>query len=428
MTERIVRGAAWAVGVTLLLGSDLAAADGPAIASCTSPTGLLLRRTGENKPWEAVPHQGPLGPGQLLVGMPGAGILSKGGAVRLVLLSDIARQSPFPVVEAAVVLHEPKQADLDFTLDRGRVDVVNTKDQGEATVRVRFRKEAWELALDGPGARVALALNNRWPGGSPFLARPQQAKPELDTQLVVLVLKGSARLTAGRSVFALHAPPGPASFLWDNVAGNDAGPTRLEQLPAWVKPEGGDATPAVQAVVAAVERLRKKLESQPVELALAAALASDDPADRRVAAYGLGAVDALDALSDALIEEKRADVRESAVLALRHFVARGPAQDLKVYEVLVKRQGLTAKQGEAALQLLSNFDQRERAMPELYETLIAYLQHPKLVIRELARWHLYDLAPAGKDIAYDAASSDEQRKEAVVAWRKLIPEGKLPPR
>jgi hypothetical protein len=61
-----------------------------------------------------------------------------------------------------------------------------------------------------------------------------------------------------------------------------------------------------------------------------------------------------------------------------------------------------------------------------YETLIDYLLHDKLAIRQLAKWHLERLVPAGRDIAYDPAGSGEARHPAYDQWKKLVPNGKLP--
>ncbi len=66
--------------------------------------------------------------------------------------------------------------------------------------------------------------------------------------------------------------------------------------------------------------------------------------------------------------------------------------------------------------------------PETYETLIEYLNHKRLPVRELARWHLYHLAPVGRDIKYDAAAQPEERAKAAREWKDLIPTGKLPPK
>jgi hypothetical protein len=48
------------------------------------------------------------------------------------------------------------------------------------------------------------------------------------------------------------------------------------------------------------------------------------------------------------------------------------------------------------------------------------LNHPLLPLRELARWHLVRLAPAGKDIPFDAAAAEPERRQAMAAWHKVI--------
>ena len=49
-------------------------------------------------------------------------------------------------------------------------------------------------------------------------------------------------------------------------------------------------------------------------------------------------------------------------------------------------------------------------------------------IGALAQWHLNRLAPAGKDIPYNPAGTAEERDQAFKAWKKLIPDGQLPPK
>jgi hypothetical protein len=66
-------------------------------------------------------------------------------------------------------------------------------------------------------------------------------------------------------------------------------------------------------------------------------------------------------------------------------------------------------------------------MPETYSLLIDNLRHDRLAIRELAFWHLRRLVPAGQSIRYDPAGSSEQRERAFEQWKKLVPDGKLPP-
>src|SRR5947209_19154151 len=113
---------------------------------------------------------------------------SKNGAVRLSLLADLDELSPFPVIEAAVALHPATDVDLDFTFDRGRVDLTNEKPRGAAKVRVRFSKQVWDLTLQEPGTRVALELSGRYPPGSRYNPKGKNEGPVIN--LVLLVLKG----------------------------------------------------------------------------------------------------------------------------------------------------------------------------------------------------------------------------------------------
>src|SRR5690242_12010704 len=70
-----------------------AAAEGPtAVARCGTPAGSLFQRAGPGKPWQTLKPKDDISGGQLLVGLPGAALDSRNGAVRLTLLSDLARQ------------------------------------------------------------------------------------------------------------------------------------------------------------------------------------------------------------------------------------------------------------------------------------------------------------------------------------------------
>jgi hypothetical protein len=390
-----------------------------------TPPGTLLQRAGSGKEWHALKPGDPVHSGDHYIGLPGAAIESQSGAVRLDLLADLSQQSPYPVREAVVVPHPPKDVDLDFTLDRGRVDLINLKKEGAAKVRVRFRDQTWELTLTEPKTRVALELYGRWQRGVPFNPKAD-AKTGPAAELVLLVLHGQANLHAGAQQFAMAAPPGPASYHWDTIDGQDPGPKRLVDLPHWADPQA-PVTPEVKAIQAAIERFRQKLASEPVDKVLTEMLHSDNPVDRRGAVTCMGAVDDLQGLFEAFSQSKDAALREHAIQILRHWIGRGPGQDMKLYQALIDKEKYTPGQAATVLQLLHSFGDTEQARPETYEILISYLKHPKLGVRELARWQLYRLVPAGKDIAYDPAGSEADRERASEAWKKLIPSGKLPP-
>src|SRR5262245_35635945 len=68
--------------------------------------GMLMSREAPGKAWKLVPVKGEITSGDLLIGLPGAMLLSKDGAIRLTFLTDLDGNSPFPVKECAVILHD----------------------------------------------------------------------------------------------------------------------------------------------------------------------------------------------------------------------------------------------------------------------------------------------------------------------------------
>jgi hypothetical protein len=399
-------GLVYATAVTAVALAATVAAQPPSleprvvVGKCISPQGTLLEREQTDSSWT------PLGPKEkvhsrdLLLALPGvrAAVDTTDGSIRLGLWGSLPEWSPFPVLESAVILHDSRAYDLDFTLDRGRVVLTNRKKKGEARVWVRLPETAWDLTL-------------------------------LLT-VVLHVLKGNATLKTGRREHSLSAPPGPALFVWDNVSGPAAAPEVRKRNPDWANPEVQKKRPA--ALLKEIARLSDFAGSESVEAALAKRLRSADKgsdaasdARRRLAVYSMAAIDDLQGLTDALVDTHSAVTRQAAIEALRHWMGRGPGQDQALYRFLVQQQKYPEAQAETIMQLLHSPFEPDR--PETYDTLIAYLQHSRLAVRELARWHLYRLAPAGRKIVYDAAASAAERQKGYAAWKKLIPDGKLPP-
>jgi hypothetical protein len=140
-----------------------------------------------------------------------------------------------------------------------------------------------------------------------------------------------------------------------------------------------------------------------------------------------GALDDLERLGNTLRNTQHHDVWENGVRVLRHWIGRAPGQDQILYSALVEKRNLTPVQAQTILQLLHSYGDDDLAQPELYQTLIAYLNHDVLGIRGLAYWHLIRLAPDGKDLGYHPWDSKEARTAAVEKWKKYIPPGKMPP-
>jgi hypothetical protein len=395
------------------------------IAKCVSETGTIWRREAKGKPWQAVKQGEALRSGDLLIGLAGAALDSGNGAVRLTFPANLSGTAPLPIVESAVVLRESKNADLEFALDRGRVDIINQKKEGEARVRMRIqdRDRVAEAVLGTPGTRAALMLIGRWPAGVPFTKTPKPNEgPTL--HLIFLVMQGRLQLSVDARQVAMSAPPGPAMIQWDSVTGGDPSPERCDKLPAWA----ADQSALTKDKQAILEEFRQMALKESIATALDNFVQADDPLKRRLAVFAMGALDDLPRLGQAVAASKHRDVWENAVLALRHWIGRAPGQDQKLYAALVKDRNYTQVDARSVLQLLHDFGEPELARPELYETLIDFLEHEKLAVRGLAHWHLTRLAPAGRAIAYDPLAAPETRSKAVAQWRTLIPPGQVPPR
>src|SRR5262249_28674578 len=132
--------------------------DGKTVARCVTAKGTILSRTTLGKPWRIVAKKANLYDGDLLLALPGAMLESRNKAVRMALLADFDRLSPYPLPEAAVILHNNPDVALDLTLDGGRIALINQKKKGAAHVRLRVRKDTWDLTLDEPGTSLALEL------------------------------------------------------------------------------------------------------------------------------------------------------------------------------------------------------------------------------------------------------------------------------
>src|SRR5262249_22738466 len=151
--------------------------------------------------------------------------------------------------------------DLDLVLDRGRIDLVNKKAKGSASVRVQVRDAVFTFTLQEPGTALALEMFSRWASGTVFSKVPDtKACPCAD--LVMVVLKGDVDVNqAGRRV-ALHAPPGSALLEWDSESGLAPTPHRLEKLPIWALPPDPSSEEFIK-MHARLTKLQERLARKP---------------------------------------------------------------------------------------------------------------------------------------------------------------------
>jgi hypothetical protein len=400
-------------------------AGGPAGKS-VSPTAMILRRDKPGTPWQTVADQETLNSESLLLGLPGAEIESKNGAVGLRFVSNLDGGAMHPVKETAILLHDTPGADLDLTFERGRIVLTNKKSEGSAHIHVRIGTHAGDLTLVNPGDAAALELYGRWLPGTRFTKNSSPGDRPF-TNLDLLVIKGEAQVKLAGTVHTLTAPPGPALIEWDSVTGPDASPQRVEKLPAWASKDA-PATPEAERKKELIEKFRQRAVASSLDTAIDELVNSDIPQARVGALYLLGGLDQLHRLAEIWLTSKHPEVWENGVLAMRHWIGRAPGQDQKLYQALIDKEHVEPVQAGIILQLLHSFSDEQKARPELYEMLIDLLDNNRLGIRGLAYWHLYRLVPAGRKIGYDPHAPEEARHKAIEQWHKLVPTGEMPPK
>ncbi len=344
-----------------------------------------------------------------------ADALSANKAVGVRILGDTGRHGPLPVLETVVTFPKSTSADLSLTLQRGVVVLTNLKKAGAAKVHLQVGSEIVEVLLQEPGTKLGVETYGRH---APGFASNKKDNP---TKFVfALLIEGKAILSCDNKRIAMAAPPGPAMFRWDSQLKSPE-VEQIDKLPQeFFRDLEGKKRFAQMCKAAA------GLGDKEGSMRIASLMKSKDPIEREVAVTAAGAFDDLPRLLEALKDDKNADVRQQAVLVLRHWLGRGPGQ-VKTLVKAAADLGYPKASGKTVVHLLFGFDAHERSQPQTYELLIEDLKHKQLAVRELAQWHLVRLAPAGKDIAFDAAAPEATRQAAIAQWEKLIPAGKLPP-
>ena len=164
-------------------------------------SGVLLERGAKGKTWKLLRAKDPVPAGATVIALPEAELRSGNKAVGLKMLADVGHRLKLPVMEAGVILHDNPKVDLDFTLDRGVVVLTNLRAKGKATVRLRFRDQAWDLALKEPGTKVALQMYGRYPPGLPEPVKKDadvvRFKNRPTNDLLLFVFQGQVYADAG---------------------------------------------------------------------------------------------------------------------------------------------------------------------------------------------------------------------------------------
>lgn len=384
----------------------------------------LVRRAG-TAPWVRVKPDEKVQTMESLASLPGyRSKVQLAGGVELTLFGQLPEFSAQfdPMLESCVILHAPEPGiDADITLDHGRIILGNLNNRA-AKVRLRLAGEIWDLTLADNQSVAGVELWGFYPPEVPF--RPQPGASDGPLLLAnVYSLKGQNELKIRYLSFAL---PTPSILQWNNRSGPPQGPQAMTQAPQWFTDAAPPASQVTRDVRAALDDLDGRLTKKSVDIALIEMRKETKPAPKLLAMRSLQGIDAIGELIAILADEKDAYARTQVIPLLRFWIGRNPDNEQTLFQMLSKK-GYTPAQSEMIMELLHLFPREAWENPATYEKLIANLRHDKLAIRQLSHWHLLVMAPDGQKIPYDPTGSAAQVDEAIKQWKKLIPDGKLPP-
>jgi hypothetical protein len=342
-----------------------------------------------------------------------------------------------PILESSVTIQPQTGFDLNLILHRGRIMIINDKPDGEARVRVQFQDEKWDLILSKPGSEAALELRSYYLPGSPGQGEPAEEDPRVELRL--FAVHGSVELHVRYDSYSLSEPPGPAAISWDNVRGMVRQPLAMDQPPDWTRgldpssknldiQQARSDEPVSASMQKALDGLQMQLsDTSSVESFLKDSLTKSEPVDRVLGVYCLSALDDAASLVDVLGSSRQfPQVRVAAINGLKSWIGRNVENDQRLLAVLEKKYSATTAQ--VVLHLLHGFSPMQSENPETFTTLIGYLKHDDLAIRQLAYQELLAMVPEGGSINYDPVGGRALRERAILEWKKLVPDGIVPKR
>jgi hypothetical protein len=415
-----------------------------------APAPNVLASRAPNGTYQRVKPSGRVSSTDLLLSLPGyrSAIYSDSG-VETILWGHLPEFSDtkqiFPLFDSAVSLHVPdKGIDLDLTLDRGAILLVNRKDKDAAVVRLRFQDEVWDLSLAEPGTEIAVSLWSRF-------ITPYDSGEAPHREVNLFVRRGKAAARVRFEEYAdLDSLPVPKVLSWDNKFGRVQGPIPAQDpalqdlLAVWgdlrmpANPEKVPASDNARGARRVLNDLSTRLaDMKPMEVALLELFQADSKAEdalRFSAVHALGSIDDASALVDILGDGKlNPYCRFAAIDALRQFIGRHEDQERKLYDpktqsgVLIDKKFRTAD-ARQILELLHTPSEEQRGSPDFWMALAQLLTNDKHAIRELALWHLVRLLPEGRKIGYNPTAPPDVLQATAQQWKELVESKSMPPK
>jgi pSer/pThr/pTyr-binding forkhead associated (FHA) protein len=406
------------------------------VQEATGPS-VLMERRGEGYPRTRVRRGAPVSSAHELLCLPGyRAQVHLDSDVDLTLWGNVPEfcSAPLALLESVVMLKAPEAGqdacDLDLVLIRGRIKLSNAKKAGAARVRLRFLREAWEITLADAESEVCAEL---W-----GLLLPE-ARGAVQTQPLTIGV-----FTKGRVAIRL-SPKGNAQDLANhtlvrrlNERNAQVIQTVLPRLPGWWERPPSAKEPREADVMASLSDWNEELRDpgdlvdevfRRCETGAAArpGAREGDAIYRSVGVYFLGAFDSegMPWVVRLLEDPGQSEVRRAAAHTLRAWLARDARNSDALTLMLQAR--MNRPQAATVLRLLSPFpevDVKDRDKRQgLCDELLVLLDDGSLAVRELAAWHLEEMARqvlARELPAYDAGANSSARRPVVQQWKQFL--------
>jgi hypothetical protein len=420
------------------------------------PSILVSRRAdAPAESWQRLKDTARVSTQDLLVSLPGyKSDLRLDGGVNLTLWGS-TYEFMSPYLESAVVLHVPAQGlDADITLDHGAVLLATPADKQTAQVRVRFQGEVWDVTFEEPETEVGVALLGRH-----ILPYGSGEPPRADGFLMLRKGRASVRLSPWIEYHNLEPRKEgrrsvPVVIFWDNVGKGAQRPVPYPSDPRYQAQLGvfddplrsdlveEDVRQRVRETRAALDGMDRRLAAgagkiedmlvemlRPEELSPTGGLLKG-----LLAVRALGALDAVKDLFNVLDDPERpAALRVEVIPTLRHWIGRAAGNEDRLYDpkarsgVLTEGGKMTPSEAAIVVELLHTPGAEQLDSPAYWAYLIDNLRHERLAIRELAFFHLRRWVPQWEKVRYNPVSEPEARLAGFAQWKRLIPDGALPP-
>lgn len=418
------------------------------------PTSLLVRAA-DGKAYESVARDRTVYTSDTLLALPGMAAQVSTKGVSLLLRGstrELALVAPMlNLKESVVVLHYNNQFDMDLTVLRGRVFLRNNKGDGACKVRLRFDEEVWDIRLPEPGDEVGFDLTRSY---TPLLDPRKGDAPEAEAYLAVF--KGDVGVMVNGTVpYTVRVEPPRFGLMRFTSSTRVSAPEVSDSVPlAWGKgfptedkiPEERRAefrpffnkVKELQGALANLQALLRPRKSPAIALE-ETRRGTGGPTSRVLAIYGLGAIDDLDKVLEALNDGDRnhREDREAAFFTLRAWANRVAGQDERLYDPKTDSgllRDLKFKSGDARAvrALLYPLRASDMRKVETFEYLANRLT-ARPAVAEMAYWHLVWLSPRnekGQSVVpanFNAADAYDDRKAYADQIQKLITDRVLPP-